>query len=42
MANTQPRTSNLLAGQEVPDSVLVGQAQTGDQHAFEALVNRYH
>jgi RNA polymerase sigma factor (sigma-70 family) len=42
MANTQPRTSNLLAGQEVPDSVLVGQAQPGDQRAFEALFNRYH
>ena len=31
MAYTQPRTSNLLAGQEVPDGALVGQAQAGDQ-----------
>lgn len=42
MPYTQPRTSNLLAGQEVPDGALVGQAQAGDQRAFEVLVNRYH
>jgi RNA polymerase sigma factor (sigma-70 family) len=38
----QPRRSNLQPGQEVPDGALVGQAQAGDQRAFEALVNRYH
>jgi hypothetical protein len=30
-----------LQMKEVPDGVLVGQAQAGDQGAFEALVNRY-
>jgi len=38
----QPRRSNWLPGQEVPDGALVRQAQAGDQRAFEALVNRYH
>ncbi len=31
-----------LQRNEVPDGVLVGQAQSGDQCAFELLVNRYH
>ncbi len=31
-----------ILGQEVPDGVLVGQAQAGDQRAFELLVSRYH
>ena len=31
-----------LQRKEVPDGVLVGQAQAGDQRAFEVLVNRYH
>jgi RNA polymerase sigma factor (sigma-70 family) len=31
-----------LQGQEVPDGILVGQAQAGDQRAFELLVSRYH
>jgi RNA polymerase sigma-70 factor (ECF subfamily) len=31
-----------LHRKEVPDGVLVGQAQAGDQCAFEVLVNRYH
>src|SRR5260370_33265865 len=31
-----------LLKQGVPDGVLVGQAQAGDQRAFEFLVSRYH
>jgi len=31
-----------MQGQEVPDGVLVGQAQAGDQRAFELLVSQYH
>jgi RNA polymerase sigma factor (sigma-70 family) len=31
-----------LQGKEVPDGVLVGQAQAGDHCAFEVLVNRYY
>ena len=42
MSYTQPRQYSVLPGQGVPDGVLVGQAQAGDQRAFELLVNRYH
>jgi len=42
MSYAQPRQYNLLQGQDVPDGVLVGQAQAGDQRAFELLVSRYH
>ncbi len=42
MLYTQPRQDRLLQGQGVPDGVLVGQAQAGDQCAFELLVSRYH
>jgi RNA polymerase sigma factor (sigma-70 family) len=42
MTYTQPRQYSALQGQGVPDGVLVGQAQAGDQRAFEFLVNRYH
>jgi RNA polymerase sigma factor (sigma-70 family) len=42
MPYTQPRQDSVLQGQEVPDGVLVGQAQAGDQRAFELLVSRYH
>ena len=42
MLYAQPRKSRVLAGHGVPDGVLVGQAQAGDQLAFESLVNRYH
>jgi RNA polymerase sigma-70 factor, ECF subfamily len=42
MSYTQPRKSSVLPGPGVPDGVLVGQAQAGDQRAFELLVNRYH
>lgn len=42
MPYMQPRHYSVLAGQGVPDGVLVGQAQAGDQRAFESLVNRYH
>jgi RNA polymerase sigma factor (sigma-70 family) len=42
MSYAQPRQYNMLRGQRVPDGVLVGQAQAGDQHAFEFLVSRYH
>jgi DNA-directed RNA polymerase specialized sigma24 family protein len=41
MADTQPQKLGARQGQEVPDGVLVGQAQAGDQRAFEVLVNRY-
>src|SRR5260370_33656356 len=39
MRNQQPLD---LFKQGVPDGVLVGQAQAGDQRAFEFLVSRYH
>ena len=42
MSYVQPRRNNPLQGQEVPDGVLVEQAQAGDQCAFEFLVSRYH
>jgi len=42
MSYAQPRQYNVLQGQGVPDGVLVGQAQAGDQRAFEFLVSRYH
>ena len=42
MLYTQPRQYSVLLGQGVPDGALVGQAQAGDQRAFECLVNRYH
>jgi hypothetical protein len=42
MTFVQPPQNNVLPGQEVPDGVLVGQAQAGDQQAFELLVSRYH
>jgi DNA-directed RNA polymerase specialized sigma24 family protein len=40
MSYAQPRQYSALQG--VPDGVLVGQAQAGDQRAFEFLVSRYH
>ena len=42
MIDAQPRQYSTLQGQGVPDGVLVGQAQAGDQCAFECLVRRYH
>jgi RNA polymerase sigma factor (sigma-70 family) len=42
MSDAQPRQYSVLQGQGVPDGVLVGQAQAGDQRAFEFLVSRYH
>ena len=42
MSYAQPRQYRVLQGQGVPDGVLVGQAQAGDQRAFELLVSRYH
>ncbi|HLZ56775.1 MAG TPA: RNA polymerase sigma factor [Ktedonosporobacter sp.] len=42
MLYTQPRHYSVLHKQEVPDGVLVGQAQAGNQRAFELLVSRYH
>jgi RNA polymerase sigma factor (sigma-70 family) len=42
MSYTQPRQYSVLQEQGVPDGILVGQAQAGDQHAFEFLVSRYH
>ncbi len=42
MTDAQPRQDSVLPGQGVPDGVLVGQAQAGDQRAFEFLVRRYH
>jgi len=42
MSYAQPRQYSALQGQGVPDGVLVGQAQAGDQRAFEFLVSRYH
>ena len=40
MSYAQPRQYSVLQG--VPDGVLVGQAQAGNQRAFELLVSRYH
>jgi RNA polymerase sigma factor (sigma-70 family) len=40
MRYVQQRNAPLAAG--IPDNVLVGQAYAGDEHAFEALVGRYH
>jgi RNA polymerase sigma factor (sigma-70 family) len=42
MSDAQPPQDSVLQGQGVPDGVLVGQAQAGDQRAFEFLVRRYH
>jgi RNA polymerase sigma-70 factor (ECF subfamily) len=42
MSYAQPPQYSVLQGQEVPDGDLVGQAQAGDQRAFEFLVSRYH
>ncbi len=42
MTYVQPRQYSVLQGQGVPDGILVGQAQAGDQRAFEFLVSRYH
>src|SRR5438105_10270810 len=42
MLYAQPQQDSILQGQGVPDGVLVGQALTGDQRAFELLVSRYH
>jgi RNA polymerase sigma factor (sigma-70 family) len=42
MVDTQPRKSSVRELQDVPDGVLVEQAQAGDQRAFETLMNRYH
>ena len=38
----QSQQPHLRPGQDVLDGTLVGQAQAGDQHTFEALVHRYH
>ena len=40
MRYIQQRYAPSVAG--IPDSVLVGQARAGDEHAFEALVSQYH
>ncbi len=40
MSYAQPWQYSVLQG--VPDGDLVGQAQAGDQRAFEFLVSRYH
>jgi RNA polymerase sigma factor (sigma-70 family) len=42
MSYAQPQQYSVLQGQDVPDGILVGQAQAGDQRAFELLVSRYH
>ena len=42
MAYAHSSLYSVLQGQGVPDGVLVGQAQAGDQQAFEFLVRRYH
>src|SRR6266566_6682711 len=42
MSYAQPRQYSVLQGQGVTDGDLVGQAQAGDQRAFEFLVSRYH
>ncbi len=41
MMYAQPQRPGVRQGQEVPDGALVGQAQAGDQRAFELLVHRY-
>src|SRR5437588_3015050 len=38
----QSQQYSILRGQGVRDGVLVGQALSGDQRAFELLVSRYH
>ena len=40
--SAQPQQYSILRGQGVRDGVLVGQALSGDQRAFELLVSRYH
>src|SRR5947207_12006001 len=40
--SAQPQQDSILRGQGVRDGVLIGQALTGDQRAFELLVSRYH
>ena len=40
--SAQPQQYSILRGQGVRDGVLIGQALTGDQRAFELLVSRYH
>ncbi len=42
MLYAQPRQDSVLQGQDIPDGILVGQAQAGDQRAFELLASRYH
>src|SRR5437868_6130888 len=42
MLYAQPQQYSILYRQGVRDGVLVGQALTGDQRAFELLVSRYH
>ena len=40
--SAQPQQYSILRGQGVRDGVLIGQALSGDQSAFELLVSRYH
>ena len=40
--SAQPPQYSILRGQGVRDGVLIGQALSGDQRAFELLVSRYH
>ncbi|TMD63987.1 MAG: RNA polymerase sigma factor [Chloroflexi bacterium] len=40
--SAQPQQDSILRGQGVRDGVLIGQALSGDQRAFELLVSRYH
>ena len=40
--SAQPPPYSILYGQGVRDGVLIGQALSGDQRAFELLVSRYH
>jgi RNA polymerase sigma factor (sigma-70 family) len=40
--SAQSQQYSILRGQGVRDGVLIGQALTGDQRAFELLVSRYH
>ena len=42
MSYAQRRQNSMIQGRGVPDGVLVGQAQVGDQRAFELLMSRYH
>jgi RNA polymerase sigma factor (sigma-70 family) len=42
MAYALTRKHSVRERQGVPDGTLVGQAQAGDQRAFELLVNRYY